>query len=131
MSDETIRILYVEDEEDYVKIAEYMLRKMDEKVELNPASYLSKAFDRLDQGGIDIILLDLNLPDSRGLETVHKMVEKAPNIPIVVMTVTDDKGVAREAVEAGAQDYLVKGDYDSALLHRTIRHALARSSRKG
>lgn len=129
MPEKIIKILLVEDEDDCRKIAEYMLGKMEEKVEVKHVFSLAAAFEEVNKGGIDVILLDLHLPDSKGIDTVQQMLKKAPNIPIIILTVLDDKKLAVEAVGAGAQDYLVKGDYDSRLLHQAIRYALARSSK--
>ncbi|OGB88098.1 hypothetical protein A3H38_03350 [candidate division WOR-1 bacterium RIFCSPLOWO2_02_FULL_46_20] len=128
MPEQTIKILLVEDEPDYNNMAEYMLKKMAEAIKLTYALDLASAIVQVKQGGFDIILLDLNLPDSKGLDTVRGMVKGASGIPIVVLTATNDDKVGVAAVKAGAQDYLVKGDYDSRLLHQTIRHAMARTS---
>lgn len=125
-----IKILLVEDEPDYRKMTEYMLKKMEETVELSQAPNLASAIEQYKQGGYDIILLDLNLPDSKGFDTVSSMVKEAASTPIVVLTVTNDKTIGVRAVEAGCQDYLIKGEYDSRLLHQTIRHAIARMARK-
>jgi len=81
---------------------------------------------RLAEGGIDLILLDLSLPDSQGLDTFLQVQEKVPSVPIVVLTGLDDKTLAGGAVKAGAQDYLVKGQINSNLLERSIRYAIER-----
>jgi diguanylate cyclase (GGDEF)-like protein len=73
-----------------------------------------------------VILLDLNLPDGQGLETLTRLREAHPDIPIVVLTGSDDERLAMAAVRAGAQDYLVKGRVDSWTLARTLRHSLER-----
>jgi diguanylate cyclase (GGDEF)-like protein/PAS domain S-box-containing protein len=75
----------------------------------------------------DIILLDLSLPDSAGMDTVHSMRSAQPNVPIVVLTGHDDYALANAALQAGAQDYLVKGNFDHDALGRAIRYALARN----
>jgi PAS domain S-box-containing protein len=75
----------------------------------------------------DVILLDLSLPDSVGLRTVEAMVAALPDVPIVVLTGLDDSQLAMAALEAGAQDYLVKGQFDSHALQRGIHHARARA----
>jgi DNA-binding NarL/FixJ family response regulator len=89
--------------------------------------------DRLDLGvrhlathQVDIVLLDLSLPDSHGIETLQGVIEHAPGVAIVVMTVIDDEGLAIRAVNAGAQDYLFKGQVDTNLLVRSIRYAIER-----
>lgn len=75
----------------------------------------------------DLVLLDLSLPDSQGLETLSRLQAGAPHVPIVVLTGLGDELVALQAVQAGAQDYLIKGEIDSWLLRRTIRYALERN----
>jgi len=78
------------------------------------------------EGTFDIILLDLGLPDSQGLETFTKLVERASHIPIIVLTGLDDVDLAVETVRRGAQDYLVKGHHDGDILLRAIRYAVER-----
>jgi signal transduction histidine kinase len=76
--------------------------------------------------GADVVLLDLSLPDAHGLETVERMLEAAPDAPIFVLTGLDDQTTALQAVHAGAQDYLVKGEVAGGLLARSIRYACER-----
>jgi signal transduction histidine kinase len=73
-----------------------------------------------------VLLLDLSLPDAHGLDTVERASEAAPDVPIIVLTGLDDQTVALQAVQAGAQDYLVKGQFDATLLTRSIRYAMER-----
>lgn len=75
-----------------------------------------------------LVLLDLSLPDSFGLDTVKKMREVLYGSPIVVLTGNDDQTLDIATLEAGAQDYLIKGQFDQQILGRTIRYALARSA---
>jgi len=77
---------------------------------------------------IDLVLLDLNLPDSRGLWTLEAILAQAPNVPVVVLTGLADEQLAVDAVRHGAQDYLVKGEVDGRLLARAIRYAVERKS---
>jgi DNA-binding response OmpR family regulator len=88
---------------------------------------LSAGFTRIEHGGVDVVLLDLNLPDSSGLDTFIDLHSRAPNIPIVVLTSTDDESLAAKAVGLGAQDYLVKGKDGSGLLGRSLRYAIERN----
>lgn len=74
----------------------------------------------------DVVLLDMNLPDSTGIATVTAVVEAAPETPVVVLTGLDDEAVGMEAIRAGAQDYLVKGFTDGTLVRRVIAHAMER-----
>ncbi|HXY87616.1 MAG TPA: ATP-binding protein [Candidatus Acidoferrales bacterium] len=77
-------------------------------------------------GTFDVILLDLGLPDSQGLETFTKLAERASRIPIIILTGIDDVDLALETVRRGAQDYLVKGRHDGEILLRAIRYAVER-----
>ncbi len=76
---------------------------------------------------IDVVLLDLSLPDSHGMETFTTAHHAAPEMPIIVLTGLDDEDLALHAVQLGAEEYLVKGRIDMALLHRALRYALERS----
>ncbi len=87
---------------------------------------LHAAFERLDDGGIDIVLLDLSLPDASGVETVTRVLDHAPEVPVVVLTGLDDEEVGRQAIQAGAQDYIIKNHLDRRTLDRCIRYALER-----
>jgi diguanylate cyclase (GGDEF)-like protein len=74
----------------------------------------------------DVILADLNLPDSRGTETVASIQTSYPDIPLVIVSAWEDEAISLRSVKAGAQDYLVKGHIDGANLHRVIRYAIER-----
>ncbi len=87
---------------------------------------LAEAIERLAAERIDLILLDLSLPDCQGPQTVERTVQAAPSIPIVVLTGLDDERVGVDAVQAGAQDYLVKGSFDTPSLERVIRYSIER-----
>jgi two-component system, NarL family, sensor histidine kinase UhpB len=87
---------------------------------------LSEGLERLNRGGIDLVLLDLGLPDSRGLDTFLQGYAHAPEIPFVLLTGLDDETMALSAVRQGAQDYLVKGATDANGLLRAIRYATER-----
>ncbi len=87
---------------------------------------LSTGLDRLASGSVDVVLLDLGLPDSQGLATFTSVQAVAHNIPILILTGFTDDAIALEAVRRGAQDYLIKGKTDSALLIRAIDYAIAR-----
>src|SRR5204862_1143637 len=81
---------------------------------------------RLAHSGVDVVLLDLGLPDSQGLDTFVRARRGAPNEPIVVISGLDDEQLALEAVRSGAQDYLVKGRIEGQLLARVLRYAIER-----
>lgn len=87
------------------------------------AEKLSEAFKILGTEKFDLVILDLFLPESKGLDTLRRMVKKAPDLPVVALTRFEDKASGIEAVREGAQDYLVKGEIDDKLLHHVLRYA--------
>src|SRR6185436_10343709 len=87
---------------------------------------LQKGLEQLAASRIDAVLLDLDLPDSTGLGTLQRILESAPALPVVVMTGRADEAIGIQALEAGAQDYLVKGQADGRLLTRSIQYAIQR-----
>ena len=97
-----------------------------ERVEVVHAETMAAARPHMLEGRFDAVLLDLSLPDSRGLATVEQAASLNPRLPIIVLTGLDDEGIATEAVRKGAQDYLIKGNVDGALLVRSIRYAVER-----
>jgi diguanylate cyclase (GGDEF)-like protein len=121
------RVLLVEEDPDDVEGLRSTLRGVEGgPFELEWVEHLSEALQRLSRGGIDVVLLDLNLPDSDGLVTFERMYAFAPDVPIVVLTSLDDETVAVRTVQGGAQDYLVKGRVDEHLLIRSLRYAIER-----
>jgi len=98
-----------------------------ERFNVETADRLQTGLRRLSLGAVDLVLLDLSLPDSQGIATLHAAVQAAPEVPVVVMTGLDDEALALEAMKQGAQDYLVKGRVGSVLLARTARYAIERS----
>lgn len=121
------RVLLVEDDPDDAAMLRHMLRRTGGgRFELEQVQDLSRALRRLDAGGIDVVLLDLGLPDSFGLETFDAVSLHMPQVPVVVLSGLDDETVALKAVREGAQDYLVKGDFDQQLLVRAMRYAMER-----
>ncbi|TMA11997.1 MAG: GAF domain-containing protein, partial [Deltaproteobacteria bacterium] len=98
----------------------------DAQFELTHVHQLGEALKRLGEERFDTILLDLSLPDGQGMDTITRVREGSPGLPIVVLTGLDDEEVAIKAVRAGAQDYLVKGQVDGSLLARAMRYAIER-----
>lgn len=97
------------------------------RFELTQVTRLDDALRLVAKGNFAVVLLDLGLPDSQGLETLLRFQREAPHIPVVVMTGSNDDQVALQAVQAGAEDYLVKGQSRETLLDRTLRYAIERS----
>ncbi len=125
--DRLVRILLVEDNPGDARLIREVLREaVSIRCELMHEQRLSGARERCAEGGVDVVLLDLSLPDAHGLRTVTECLEFAPTLPIIVLTGLDDETVAVQAVQAGAQDYLVKGQVESTLLVRAIRYAMER-----
>jgi signal transduction histidine kinase len=126
-----MRILLVEDNPGDARLLRETLREAASLAfELTHVSRLAEASEVLALGEIDVVLLDLSLPDAFGLDTVARTLEAAPKVPIIVLTGTDDEQLAMQAVRAGAQDYLVKGQVESALLTRAMRYAIQRKQQE-
>ncbi|MBN2475499.1 MAG: SpoIIE family protein phosphatase [Pirellulales bacterium] len=130
MESQKVRILLVEDDPDDVWVMRSLLGdRWDGPFELVHVEMLSFALRRCNEELFDVILLDLALPDSQGLGTFITMHAHAGGIPIVVLSGYDDEMTAMKAVQAGAEDYLVKGQVDDNLLVRSIRYAIERGRR--
>lgn len=125
-----LTILLVEDDAAYLRLAELMLadaaRIAEADYRVVTAMRLSAGLARLGQGGVDLVLLDLSLPDSQGIATVHDIRAEAPDVPIVVVTSTADERLAAQSLQSGAQDYLIKDEVDPRMLARSIRYAIDR-----
>lgn len=122
-----MRILLVEDNPGDARLVREMLAEVRLRTcELVHVPRLTEALRRLGHEEFHVVLLDLSLPDSHGLSAVAVVQVKAPHIPIVVLTGLDDEAIAIEAVQAGAQDYLVKGQGGGHLLMRSLRYAIER-----
>jgi signal transduction histidine kinase len=127
MDDRTINVLLIEDNEDHIEFLRKMLAAATVgEYELHTAGDAARGIDRLKDGGIQLILLDLTLPDSDGLETFIRVMEAAPDIPLIVLSGINDVALAIETVQLGAQDYLVKGHVDNHLLVRSMQYAIER-----
>ncbi len=87
---------------------------------------LADAMAVVEEPGLDVVLLDLSLPDGHGLSNIERLLQVAPALPLVVLTGTDDEQLAMKAVHTGAQDYLVKGQVTGPLLVRALRYAIER-----
>ena len=131
MAERHIRLLLVEDDPDDVwMMRNFLGDRWDEPFDIVHVELLSAAIERLAEESYDIILLDLTLPDSQGLETFFAMHAQAGETPIVVLSGCDDEQIAVKAVQAGAQDYLAKGQVNDRILVRSIRYAIERGRRR-
>lgn len=124
---ETVRILLVEDNPGDARLLRETLRDADSlPFRLVHAPRLSDALELVATEAPDVVLLDLSLPDAHGMDTVGRMLRAAPAVPIIVLTGLADETVAVQAVQSGAQDYLVKGTVEGGTLGRAIRYAIER-----
>ncbi len=127
MSYDPVRVLLVEDNPgDTRLICEMLAEARGAQIEVECIDRLSPGLKRLAAGGIDVLLLDLSLPDGQGLDVCVRAHTQAPYVPIVVLTGLDDETMAAKTLRIGAQDYLVKGQVDSQLLFRSMRYATER-----
>jgi diguanylate cyclase (GGDEF)-like protein len=123
---EVVRVMLVEDHEGDRRLVEEMLRDAEEAAILTSCTRLEDAMDPVRRGLADLVLLDLSLPDSFGVDGVRRLRAAAPDIPVVVLSGMNDKQVALEAVQAGAQDYLSKDNVDADTLTKAMRYAVER-----
>jgi signal transduction histidine kinase len=127
MADENIHVLLIEDSEEQAQLLTQLLLESDNPVfEVTHVATLRPGLDILELQGVHIVLLDLTLPDSEGMETFLRVQNRAPDVPVVVLTGLDDEALAVETVQRGAQDYLVKGRGDDRILVRSLRYAMER-----
>src|SRR3990172_951262 len=127
IEDKPSKILFVEDDPGYARLIRAMLKEYNRAVfESTHVTKITGALKHLKAETFDVILLDLNLPDSRGFGTFDKVREASPSIPIIVLTGMSDLELGIMAVQKGAQDYLGKGEVEGNLLARTIHFALER-----
>ena len=128
MNLEDVRILLVEDNPIDARMFQEMIRESSAgRFHLELADRLDTGLACLSQTQFDVVLLDLSLPDARGLETVTSVHAHAPKVPIVVLTSLDDEATATKALRTGAQDYLIKGRVGGDLLVRSVRYACERA----
>lgn len=128
-NEETVRVLLIEDDKSYADLINILLsNNNDQECEVTIAHTLADGFEQLNSNktDFDAVLLDLNLPDSEGLNTLHRLMNAFPNRSIIVLTGTNNREQGVKAVGAGAQDYLVKGEFDLTYLARVLRFSMER-----
>src|SRR6266576_3026512 len=121
-------VLLIEDNPGDADLVRLRLVEGEPQVRVDCVSRLSDALESLSRETPSLVLLDLNLPDSKGAETFRKVMEMAPNVPVDVLSGQDDEALAVKAVHQGVQDYLVKGDVSSKQLERAMRYAVERQA---
>src|SRR5689334_21915571 len=127
MSGSSNTVLLIEDNPGDARLIELMLAEDPESpFRLSCVDRLSCGLEALEAEKPGLVLLDLSLPDSHGLETFDKVFAHSPTVPIIVLTGNDDQMIALNAVKTGAQDYLVKGKLDRELLVRAMQYSIER-----
>jgi diguanylate cyclase (GGDEF)-like protein/PAS domain S-box-containing protein len=122
-------LLLVEDNPADVRLLREMFHEQrSHHTELTQVETMGQAEKHLAGGAVDIILLDLGLPDAQGLESIRRARAVAPGVPLVVLTALDDESMAARALQEGVQDYLIKGQIDARGLLRALRYAVERKS---
>lgn len=125
-----VKVLLIEDNRIEARQTQHRLAKStDGSFEVEWVDRLNLGMERLDRGGIDIVLLDLNLPDSQGLDTLVNLHARFPDVPLVVLTGEYEDEIGALSLEMGAQDYQVKQQLDVALLARVLRYLGVASQR--
>ncbi len=126
-----LNILIVEDDVGDRKLLHQLLQKTALQVaNVQFADCLRKTLELLDSDNFDVMFLDLGLPDSQGIGSVGKISEKAPDVPIIILSGLDDAEMGVNAVHRGVEDYLVKGQVDTNVLARTVWYAIERKRTK-
>jgi len=132
MDTEPIRVLLIEDNVGDCKLILKMFDNSEvAEFELTHTSRLTSGLRLLESGKFDIILLDLGLPDSVGFESFKSTLALHPAIPIIILTGLANEETGIRAIKYGAQDYLVKGEFNGKLLVRAIQYALERKKLEG
>lgn len=128
MNGQSTHVLLIEDNPGDADLVRLRLVEGKSTVDLSCVNRLSDGLASLQEKLPSVILLDLNLPDSQGAETFRKVLEKAPDVPIVILSGQDDEALAMKALHQGVQDYLVKGSISSSSLDRAMRYAVERQA---
>lgn len=129
MSVEPTKILLVDNNPiDSGLIQQLLAEAQDPPFQVEVAAQLSASLDYLAQKDVRVVLLNLSLPDSQGLDTFLQLHTRAPNVPVVILTGTNEEALGRIAVREGAQDYLIKGQVSGHQLARTINYAVTRQN---
>jgi diguanylate cyclase (GGDEF)-like protein/PAS domain S-box-containing protein len=130
MNKKSIKVLLlVEDNPADVRLLREMFKEQSSHhTELTQVASMGQAEKHLEGSAVDIILLDLGLPDTQGIESIRRARAVAPHVPMVVLTSLDDESMAARALQEGVQDYLIKGQIDARGLLRALRYAVERKS---
>ena len=122
-------MLLIEDNPGDARLIREMLQEQSsQKIDLMHVECMRDAEKHLAENSTDVILLDLGLPDAQGLEAVRRTHAAARGVPLVVLSGLDDESMAMQAMQEGAQDYLIKGQIEPRELVRALRYAVERKS---
>ena len=122
-----LRSLIIEDDPTLVMLIRQILTKYSDLSHIiESAKTKEEAIQLLNTQHFDIAILDLNLPDSTGIDSLKSIIREAPDLVVIVLTGIDSEELGIEAMRCGAQDFLVKGNYDNSLIVRSIRHSIER-----
>jgi DNA-binding response OmpR family regulator len=122
---EAYRLLLIEDNPDDATLIQEILRDIpDIGFDIHWANQLKDGFQQMETNRFDVVLLDLILPDSKGLQTIREMIVRKLEIPVIILTGLDDEYLAIQSLENGLDEYLVKSELSGTLLLRTICRAL-------
>ena len=125
--DEALHLLLIEDNPGDAVLIRALLDETDVRdLQLTHVETLGQGVAKLEEARFSAVITDLNLPDSSGIGTLQRLVATGSDIPVIVLTHSDDDPVAIEMVKCGAQDYLIKGQSDGALILKTVRYAIER-----
>ncbi len=122
-----LQVLIVEDNDGDARLLQIMFESEPPgSVQITHKRRLEEAVTHLKKGGVDIVLLDMGLPDGHGMDTIRRARAAAPGVPVIVLTGLADESLAAAAMKEGAQDYLIKGQIENRALPRALRHAIER-----
>ncbi|MEO1385639.1 MAG: response regulator, partial [Bacteroidota bacterium] len=121
-----IPILLIEDNQGDAHLVKTYLKDASLKYELHHVETLYEGIEVVKEKPIELVLLDLSLPDSTGFKTLSSFLEKVKNVPVIVLTGVNNEIIGNQSVKAGAQDFIVKGQYDGKLIGRAIRYSIQR-----
>ncbi len=128
MTDQSTRVLLIEDNPGDADLVRLRLVEGNSAVDVSCCDRLADGLAAMSKSPPNVVLLDLNLPDSHGAETFRTVLDKAPDVPVVILSGQDDEELAIKALHQGVQDYLVKGEITSTHLERAMRYAVERQA---
>jgi DNA-binding NarL/FixJ family response regulator len=128
MSEQQTHVLLIEDNPGDADLVRLRLVEGCATVQVNCVNRLSDGLAALEAAVPSVVLLDLNLPDSHGAATFRTLLEKAPDVPVVILSGREDETLATTALHQGVQDFLLKGDITSSRLDRAMRYAMERQA---